>query len=371
MTEYRCADCGKEFPASVNLFRCRCGGLLNLCQETIPYQPEHVRRDRWHLFRYRSFLPFDDQALDWEEITLGEGMTPLIQPDGEDPLLLAKQDYLMPTLSFKDRGAAVMIAYAKALGVRQVVQDSSGNAGCSVAAYAARAGMTCDIYVPESTSTPKIRQIEVYGATVHLIPGSREDTALAALSAIEQSEAFYASHVYQPVFYQGTKTYMYEIFEQLGGRLPDTILLPAGNGTLLLGVYAGLRDLKAGGAIHQFPRLVAVQAANCAPLYHSFIRGLGMTEHVVNEKTMAEGIAVADPKRGKEMIQALRHTKGMVVTVAEESIQNARHRLASKGIDVEPTAAVCYAAYLDHRMQDKSIPWGLVVLPFCGSGLKK
>jgi threonine synthase len=371
MIGYRCNQCRMELPASIDLFRCRCGGLLNLCQETIPYQHDLVRQDRWNLFRYRSLLPFDDQALNWEDVTLGEGMTPLIQPDKEDPMLLAKLDYLMPTLSFKDRGAAVMIAYAKALGVKRVVQDSSGNAGCSVAAYAARAGMTCDIYVPESTSAPKIRQIEVYGATVHRVPGSREDTAQAALSAVEQSDAFYASHVYQPVFYQGTKTYVYEMFEQLGGHLPDTILLPAGNGTLLLGVYAGLKDLKAGGCIHQFPRLIAVQAANCAPLYHAFIRDLEMTEPVINEKTMAEGIAIANPKRGKEMIRALRHTKGMVVTVTEDAIQNTRLILASKGIDVEPTAAVSYAAYLNHRKQEHSKSWGLVVVPFCGSGLKK
>ena len=153
----------------------------------------------------------------WKKVTLGEGMTPVISLD-EDVLL--KMDYYMPTLSFKDRGAAMLVAHCKSIGIERVVQDSSGNAGNSIAAYCAKAGIACEIYVPEGASPKKIDMIEAHGAKVHVIPGSRDHCADVCRERVEKEGIYYASHVYNPFFYQGTKTYLYEVYEQLG-RIPE------------------------------------------------------------------------------------------------------------------------------------------------------
>lgn len=146
-------------------------------------------------------------------------MTPLVAaPD--IPGVLLKIDYLMPTGSFKDRGAVVLTALARQLAVPRMIADSSGNAGTAIAAYAARARIPCEVYVPAATSAGKVAQLRAYGATVHQVPGSREDTAAAAMQAAGQPGTFYASHVYHPFFLHGTKTYVLELWEQLSGRLP-------------------------------------------------------------------------------------------------------------------------------------------------------
>ena len=369
MITYQCSLCGKDLPASLEVFRCKCGGMMTLKEGITPFRQNQIQKQCWSLFRYVKMIPMIRNT--WLQATMGEGMTPLIQPDSDNPALWAKMDYMMPTLSFKDRGAAVLLSYAKELGAKHIIQDSSGNAGCSIAAYASRAGMTCDIYVPDSTSEPKIRQIRAYGAQVHLVPGTRENTARAALEAVEESGAFYASHVYQPMFYQGTKTYVLELYEQLGGKLPDTLVVPVGNGTLLLGVSAGLWDLKAGGVIESFPRLVMVQAQGCAPIHSAFSAGHAVPVAATNQGTIAEGIAIAEPKRGREIISILNRMKGEVVVVTDEEIVRARQELAGKGIDVEPTGAVSYAAYRGAVFTGRAAEWGSVAVPFCGSGLKK
>ena len=172
----------------------------------------------------------------WRSITMGEGMTPIITLDDHSGCLL-KMDYTMPTLSFKDRGAATLVAHMKAIGVTSCVQDSSGNAGNSVAAYAARAGIACEIYVPEGTSPKKITMIESHGAKVHVVPSTRDHCADVCRKQVAERGAYYANHVYNPYFYEGMKAYIYEIFEQLG-RMPANIVIPVGNGTLFIGVSA-------------------------------------------------------------------------------------------------------------------------------------
>lgn len=279
----------------------------------------------------------------------------------------------MPTLSFKDRGAAVLAAHARHIGARRIIQDSSGNAGAAVAAYAARAGIPCEIYVPSKTSRRKIAQIASYGADVKTVDGTREDTAAAALEAASRGDAFYASHVYNPLFFQGTKTYLYEIYEGFGGRLPEVLFVPVGNGTLLLGVFYGLKDLAALGLIGGFPRVVAVQAQGCAPIYAAWAGGAETVAPVVNQGTKAEGIAIAAPMRGAQILAALREMRAEVVLAPEAGIAPARKALAARGFFVEPTAAATYAAFLEWESKSTaaghSAP-GTLVLPLCGAGLK-
>jgi threonine synthase len=327
-----------------------------------------IRQRANYIWRYREALPFSKEYEGWNSVTMGEGGTPIVPLSTLDSNVLLKLDYIMPTLSFKDRGAAVLVAKAHELGVRRMIADSSGNAGTSIAAYANRAGIDCEIYVPENTSSKKIKQIRMHGASVHIIPGSRENTQQAAIEAVKQKESFYASHVYNPFFYQGTKTYSYEIWEQMGE--PDVLIVPVGNGTLLLGAYYGFKDLLEMGAVRKIPKIVAVQAENCAPIAAAFQAHRETAAAVVNSGTAAEGIAIADPPRSRQILAAIRDTDGIVVTVPESMIGDARTALARCGFYVEPTTAANYAGYLEYAKHFDQASKEKVVIPLCGAGLK-
>ena len=205
---------------------------------------------------------------------MGEGQTPMVMLDDERPGVRAKLDFVMPTLSFKDRGAAVLVTVARAVGAEQLIADSSGNAGAAIAAYAARARIRCRVYVPDATATQKLSQLTVHGAEVIRVKGSRADAASAAMQAVQESGAFYASHVWHPAFFEGTKTFAYEVWEQLGRRAPEEVFLPVGNGTLLLGAALGFADLHKAGLIDSIPRLVAVQASACNPVERAWRTGV-------------------------------------------------------------------------------------------------
>ena len=211
---YICAKCGRTEAVTTRKPHCECGGLWKLDYEPPAFSLDAVDPHEWSQFRYRRFMALDDES--WRGVSMGEGMTPVVRLDGD---VLLKMDYFMPTLSFKDRGAAVLIAHCKSIGVEKVVQDSSGNAGNSVAAYCARAGIGCEIFVPEGTSPKKIDMIRAHGAVCTVVPGTRDHCADVCRAKVEQEGVYYANHVYNPFFYEGTKTYIYEVFEQLG-RLP-------------------------------------------------------------------------------------------------------------------------------------------------------
>lgn len=330
-----------------------------------PPRPATVPFDRlggrpWSLWRYAEALPFTDDR--WGgAVTLGEGATPLV-PFGDRPGLWAKVEFASPTLSFKDRGAAVLVAKALEWRVDRLLCDSSGNAGTALAAYCARAGIECHVVVPAATRPAKLAAARAHGAHVHLVEGSRADVAAAAIDAVARGGVFYGSHVWQPVFLEGTKTVAYELVEQLG-RPPDTVVVPAGNGTLLLGVAKGFAELASAGVVASVPRLVAVQAAACAPVAHQ--AGVGGPGPWGD--TVADGIAVAAPPRRAEMVAAVAATGGRWLTVTDDEVLAARDRLARRGWFVEPTGAVAVAAAarLDPGGAD-----GEVVVPLCGAGLK-
>ncbi|GAA0986733.1 pyridoxal-phosphate dependent enzyme [Acrocarpospora macrocephala] len=359
LTPYECR-CGRSYAPAADRWRCDCGGLLDLPLAAVAWPPRAGTSSIW---RY-----LDAGDLPWREITLGEGGTPLVEEDGG---LHLKVEFASPTGSFKDRGAVVLVALARALGAARLIADSSGNAGTAVAAYAARAGVAAEIFVPAGTSEKKLLQIRGHGAEVTVVEGSREDTAAAAVARVEQSGAFYASHVYNPYFHEGTKTYALEIFEQLGGAVPATLVLPAGNGTLVLGAHRGFAELRAAALIDRVPRIVAVQAERCAPLAAAWAAGLDEPGPVRPGRTLAEGIAIADPARGSRILAAVRDTGGAFVTVGEDEIAAASAALAARGLWVEPTGAVSYAAVRRLRgAESPLLTGGPVVAPLCGSGLK-
>ncbi|SDH68843.1 threonine synthase [Alteribacillus persepolensis] len=365
MEQYICSSCGKMHDVTADIWKCECGGLFNLVKDAIKMDAAAWNTYPNSLWRYVETMPFAEGSKMWEAVTMGEGQSPLIVLDPQKPHTYVKVDYMMPTLSFKDRGAAVLMAKAKELGVQKVIADSSGNAGTAIAAYAARCQMACDIYLSDETSPKKIAQVKAHGAAVKSIHGTREDVAEAAQQAVEEEKAFYASHVYNPYFYEGTKTYAYEIYEQLQ-ETPDALIIPVGNGTLLLGAYNGFRELREHGLIEKIPKIIAVQAANCAPLVRAYEKGQAKAEPVANEGTLAEGIAIAAPARSKQILEAVHNTNGIFIAIEEGEVLHARKKLSEKGFYVEVTSAVNYAGYLKykHAREEK------VVIPLCGAGIK-
>jgi threonine synthase len=366
MTErnaYVCTACGKEYPLDTHDWRCECGGLFDL-KSWPQFQADQIRTEDPTLWRYGALLPVDPS---WEPVTLGEGGTPLLRTDWDGQLLHLKLEFTAPSGSFKDRGAAVLVTALHGQGIDRVVEDSSGNAGASLAAYAARAGIECEVCVPASASRPKRTQMAAYGAQVVEIKGKRGYAALAAWAAAAHG-AYYASHVYNPYFLAGTETLAYEVWEQLGRRAPAALIVPTGNGTLLLGIYRGFRRLQEAGYIAGMPRLLAVQAAACAPLYRAFLEGEMTPVPVVPEPTVASGVAVDKPVRGSQILAAIRATEGSIVAVTEEEIDAAHTRLAHEGVYVESTAATVIAA-LD-ALKDALPAGGPIVVPLTGHGLK-
>lgn len=359
---FRCTRCGATAPVDTRASHCSCGGLWQLDYTPPAFDLDLIDRSVWGLFRYRRFLPLTGDI--WRDVTLGEGMTPLVALD-EDVLL--KMDYYMPTLSFKDRGAAVLVAHMKSIGVEAAVQDSSGNAGNSVAAYCGRCGIACDIYVPEGTSPGKIAMIQAHGATAHVVPGSRDHCADVCRAQVEQEGKYYANHVYNPFFYQGTKTYLYEVYEQLG-RIPAHLFVPLGNGTLFLGVVLALEELLAAGCIDHFPKVIAIQSERCDPFVKAAAVHSPDPAPVTPTPTMAEGISIGVPMRGREILEAIYRYDMDLITAPEDRILEARSYLARRGIYCEHTTAANLAAYWHYCDTHGRTPDSLLTM--CGAGLK-
>ncbi len=353
-----CSSCKKRYDIRPYRWRCDCGGYFDLSFEA-RIDPAGLTHRAWGMWRYREAIPID---YDQEPISLGEGATPLLPMVWEGRLVHLKLEQLFPTGSFKDRGATVSVTRAVATGRRRVVEDSSGNAGASVSAYAALAGLDCTVFVPEGTSPAKLAQISSYGARVVQVPGTREDAAQAAHQAVNE-ETYYASHVWDPFFLHGTKTMAFEIWEQLGGLVPDVLIVPTGNGTLVLGTYLGFSDLRRQGLVRRLPRLIAVQAANCAPLVRHY---RDETADATWEPTCADGIAIATPARWEQILASVWDTDGEVVAVTEDQIRRAHAKAARRGLFIEPTAA-CGLAALDVFDPPRD---ACVVIPLTGHGLK-
>lgn len=369
-----CVSCGRRHPVVSLAWRCGCGGLLDVAPFSRPLDLGDLPGRAPSLWRYAEALPL---AVD-PAVSLGEGLTPLVP--SRLPGVSLKLDFLLPTLSFKDRGAVVLATLAARLGVPAAVVDSSGNAGTAAAAYLARAGVPCTVLVPEATSPAKLAQMRAHGATVRLVPGDRAATAAAARELAADPDVLYASHVHHPYFLHGVKTYGYEVWEQLGRQVPDAVVVPVGNGTLALGCRLAFAELHAAGTTDRVPRVVAVQAAGCAPLERAWQAGRSVPEPVTPGRTAAEGIAIADPPRGAQVLAAVRETGGTVVAVTDEEAAAARRELAADGLFVEPTAAVCWAAVRAALASGRTEgAWpatrealrdGRVVVPLCGAGLK-
>jgi len=355
--EFVCSSCGKTYSIKERAWRCNCGAYLTI-ENSLTFEKRDIVDSRFSLWRYEKVLPF---VFSDPIVTFQEGLTPLVTDTWRNHELNLKLDYLMPTGSFKDRGVAMMVNYLNSLGIKNVVEDSSGNAGSSLAAYCAKAGIQCDIFVPATASEGKLAQIELYGAILHKIPGTRQDVTIAAQKFAEKS--FYASHNWHPLFLEGTKTLAYEVWEQLQYDIPDNVFVPIGAGSSLLGFYRGFKELMLNGLINKMPRLFGFQAANCAPLVNplTFIAPI---------PTIAEGISITHPLREREIIDAVSETGGAIDTVTEEEILLAMRKAAFKGYFIEPTSAVSLAGFDRYLNLDAISDDAINLVLLTGSGLK-
>ena len=366
MIEYICDQCDATYLVDTLRYKCDCGQPLQLKRTEIGFSIDRVSKDDSTLWRYRQALPITDEA---SIISLGEGLTPLVSFDNDTHDHRLKLDFVCPTGSYKDRGAAVLLSKVKELGVQEVVEDSSGNAGAAIAAYSAKAGIDCTIYCPASTSKGKLAQIAMYGAKLKLIEGNRAATTQAVLEAA--ATTYYASHNWNPFFLEGTKTIAFEIAEQLGWQTPDHVICPIGFGSVYMGLWVGFGELHAQGIITQIPRLLGVQSAACCPVYKAYSESRSRVERSPQTyETLAEGITSEAPIRGDTIMQALRETNGAITIVDETEIEVGIKALAAKGIYVEPTSAVIVRAF-DKFVESGVIRTGdITVSILTGSGLK-
>lgn len=365
MTErrYQCPACAKTWSLQLPRWRCECGSHLNLTPGP-GLRRDEILTDHRSLWRYAAALPMSVPP----QVTLGEGWTPLIDGSWRGCPIKLKLEYVSPSGSFKDRGIAVLVDYLARNKIDSVMEDSSGNGGAALAMYAAAAGIACRILVPATTSASKIVQIAATGAKVELVPGSRHDTAERALREAEFT--FYASHNRHPFFLEGTKTIGYELWEGLGFRAPDNVVVPLGGGSGLLGCYLAFGELLRRDAIDRMPRLFGVQAARCSPIHASFVAGTTNPVATTIGDTIAEGIAISEPVHLPEVLEALRVSGGRTVSVEEDAIVAALSALARMGLFVEPTSAAA-AAGLTALLARGAVARGeTTVLVLTGSGLK-
>jgi threonine synthase len=352
-----CLNCARPYPDSGVPFRCpQCGGLFDYLEPVTWHNPDPTQPGIW---RYWRSL-YDEGT----RVSLGEGQTPLVDARVAGRRVFFKCEYANPTGSFKDRGSATLMSLLSGRGVAEAVEDSSGNAGASFAAYAARAGLRARVFVPDSASGPKRRQIEVYGAELISVAGSRSESAAAALRASEQGAA-YASHAYLPFNLPGYATAAFEIVEQLLAG-PGAVLAPAGQGGLLLGMARGFLGLKQAGVIDRVPMLVGVQVAACAPLAAFFEIGISGLDLVTEGQTLAEGVRVRNPLRLQSVVSSVRESGGFFVAVDESDILPGRDSLARLGFYVEPTSALVWKGL---QLALAQLPDPVVVM-LTGSGHK-
>lgn len=327
------------------------------------FEIEKIEKKNYSVWRYAKFFPYVEQA---EIMTLGEGWTPLVRFSSNGYF---KLENLNPTGSFKDRGTTVLISTLYKLVEKvngYISEDSSGNAGASMAAYAARAGLKARIYVPENVSGPKLNQILFYGAEVVKISGGRSSVAEAAQKT--ERGKFYVGHILHPLFRDGIRSLAYEIAEQFDWRVPERIYMPVSAGTLLLGLINGFKHLVESNVIENVPKIVACQTQQVSPLYKCFKN----LNYVPPERitSIADALVSVNPPLLNHMAKKLGEANGDVAIVEEDEIFNAFVELARKGFFVEPSSAVAYAAYKKQLKNKEASKNDETVVILTGTGLK-
>lgn len=366
--ETTCSVCGGPLPVLLDFPLCPCGGTPRLAPLADPGSPRSWASGPLSLWRYASAYPLPFGA---QPVTLGEGFVSL------EPLRLprlrsgvwALRDDLQPTGSWKDRGSALLITALVALGKRELVEDSSGNAALSLARYASAAGLVLDTFVPESATPVKKDLIRAAGARLVEIPGHRQAATDAARAAAGKGKV-HASHALQPLHAAGAASAAFNIYEHLG-RMPGAVVLAAGQGGYLAAVHAGFAVLSAAGH-GKVPRVIGVQSAACAPLARAFEAGRAAAEPWKEQRPgLAEGVLIPCPARDTEALAAARASGGAIVTVDDLALDGATRVLWREGFRVEPTAALPVAWLLDRGQKRDLAGVDDVVVLLSGHGVRE
>lgn len=338
------------------------------------FTPGALRGRRPDLWRYAEVLPVRDPAA---RVCLGEGFTPLL----DAPRLArrigtgrvwVKDEGQNPTGSFKARGLGLAVSRAKELGAEAVALPSAGNAGSAAAAYGAAAGIPVHVVVPSDTPRPIVEEIRALGAHLQLLDGLITDCGRVVKQGVEEKGWFDLSTLKEPYRVEGKKTMGYELFEQLGGRLPDVILYPTGGGTGLIGMWKAFEEMEALGWIgSERPRMVTVQAAGCAPMVRAFEQGAPSAESWQNAATYASGLRVPGAVGDFLILRALRESGGTAVAVPDHDMATWVHRMgADTGVFAAPEGGAVAAAAAKLRATGFLADDDEVVLFNTGSGLK-
>src|ERR1700686_4350771 len=376
-THLECSLCGTKYDAAAVANLCTCGGPLLVRYDL------SVIRHRWprrevasgpaNMWRYAPVLPAAEASI----VTLGEGWTPLVGTKrlgariGAEQLWV-KDEGLNPTASFKARGLSCAVSMAVELGIKKVAIPSAGNAASAMAAYAAAAGIEAHIFMPRDVPQSNYIECKAFGAQVTLVDGLISDCGRMVAERKDAAGWFDVSTLKEPYRIEGKKTMGYEVAEQLGWTLPDAIFYPAGGGVGLIGMWKAFEELEALGWIDgKRPKMIAVQAAGCAPVVRAFERGDRRAEFWENAHTVAAGLRVPKPLGDALMLQALRDSGGTAIAVTDEELLDASLELgAAEGIFASPEGGACVAALRMLLANGFLKPDERVVLFNTGAGLK-
>jgi len=380
LTHLQCPRCGAEHDAHRPQNLCGCGSPLlaryDLDAVRRALSPTDFAARGADLWRYRELLPVADKDT---VVTFGEGWTPLLPAARYGasigvPRLLLKDEGLLPTGSFKARGAAVGVSRARELGIRHIAMPTNGNAGAAWATYAARAGMGASIYMPLDAPTITRQECLAAGAELSLVDGLIGDAGrlVAGFVADSGGSVFDASTLKEPYRVEGKKTMGLEIVEQLGWRVPDVIVYPTGGGVGLIGIDKALQELRELGWIgDRLPRFVAVQAGGCAPIVRAFAAGETRAQPWDGAHTVAFGINVPAPLGDELVLDALSRSDGTAIAVDDtELMEDLRLFGAREGLLLCPEGAACLTATKRLRATGWIDSDEQVVVLNTGTGLK-
>jgi threonine synthase len=379
LIDLECSRCSTRYSADQLQNLCVCGAPL-FARYDLAGLSRNLSRDEFAfrdhtLWRYKEVLPVRKSE---NVASLGEGLTPLVrslrlgQSIGLTSLHF-KDESFNPTGSFKARGLALAVSKAKELGVKAIALPTAGNAGGAAAAYAARAGLKCHVFMPDDTPPIFARECEAYGADVRMVKGFITTAGNLMMTELKEKGWFNVSTLKEPYRVEGKKTILYELAQQCSWELPDVILFPTGGGTGIVGAWKAIQELQ---ELHwisrtRSPRLIAVQASGCAPIVQAYEKGLESAPEIEQPFTYASGLRVPKAVGDFLVLRAVRVSKGTAVAVPDDAIRDAATELASEeGMYVAPEAAAAWAALKELVARDVVGKQERVVILITGSGLK-
>ena len=368
LTHLSCFLCGKEYSPYIPQGLCECGRPLRVNYDLGPntLNKNDLSGREPTLWRYREVLP------ECDPISLGEGMTPLLHAQRLGERWFVKDEGVNPTASFKARGMALAVSMARKFGLTKLAVPTAGNAGGALAAYAARTGIEAHVYMPNDTPKAFIVECRAHGANVRLWDGLINDCATEIGRRKDAEGWFDLSTLKEPYRIEGKKTMGYEVAEQMDWRLPDVIVYPTGGGTGLIGMWKSFDEMERMGWIGpERPRMVSVQAEGCAVLAGPFDRGERFAELVPNAHTVASGLRVPRAIGDFIMLDLIRDSGGIAVTVTDSQMVGAAKEMAAKvGVFASPEGGATLAAAQNLRDQGWIRPHEVVLLMNTGSGVK-